>query len=336
MPITHLGSIPLLIAIADAKSLAAAAHRLSLSPSAVSKALARLERDVGTRLVSRNTHHLALTENGARLYEHFRRIAAEIEQSEMEVLESRTAVSGRIRVQLPTAFGRKIALPQLARFVRDYPNLGVDIEMSDRIIDLSKERVDVSVRFNDVGGPRLVARKLCTIRYVPCASPAYLEQRGGEPRTPDDLDRHRCLNYFIPQARRPRDWQFMDKGERFSKPISGPLNFNNLESLLEAAIAGLGIVMMPTFLVADAVRSGRMRVILRDYIAPGEQVYAVCLPHEAASPRVKAFTAFLRSAITAEVLCDDLADLPPRKARSEPSADRATRKANVPLPRARR
>ena len=335
MPITHLGSIRLLIAIADAKSLAAAAQRLSLSPSAVSKALARLERDVGTRLVSRNTHYLALTENGARVYERFRRIASELEQSEMEVLDSRTAVSGRIRVQLPTAFGRKIALPKLAQFVRDYPNLGVDIEMSDRIIDLSKERVDISVRFHDVGGTRLVALKLCTIRYVPCASPAYLDAHGGEPGTPDDLDRHRCLNYFMPQARRARDWQFMDRGERFSKAINGPLNFNNLESLLESAIAGLGVVMLPTFLVADAVRSGRMRVILRDYIAPGEQAYAVCLPHEATSPRVRAFIAFLRSAITTEVLCDDLADLPPRGDRPQPSAKRATRKAHAPRAGAR-
>ena len=326
MPITHLGSIPLLIAIADAKSMAAAAVRLSLSPSAVSKALARLERDIGTRLVSRNTHHLALTENGARLYEHFRRIAAEIEQAEIEVVESRTAVRGRIRVQLPVAFGRKIILPQLARFVRDYPNLGVDVEMSDRIIDLSKERVDVSVRFDDVGAPRVVARKLCTIRYVPCASPAYLAEHGPEPKTPDDLDRHQCLNYFIPQASRPRDWRFIDSGERFSKAINGPLNFNNLESLLESAMAGLGIVMMPTFLLADAVRSGKMRVILRDYIAPGEQVYAVCLPHEAASPRVKAFTAFLRSAITTDVLCDEIADPPPRRARPEASTPRGRKK----------
>jgi LysR family transcriptional regulator for bpeEF and oprC len=181
----------------------------------------------------------------------------------------------------------------------------VDIEMSDRVIDLSKERVDVSVRFRDVGGARLVARRLCTVRYVPCASPSYLAAHG-TPATPEDLDRHRCLNYFIPQATRSRDWQFADKGERFAKTINGPLNFNNLESLLESALKGLGVVMMPTFLAADAVRAGKLRVILNRYIAPGEQVYAVCLPHEAASPKVKAFIAFLRSTLSAEVLRDEL------------------------------
>jgi LysR family transcriptional regulator, regulator for bpeEF and oprC len=191
------------------------------------------------------------------------------------------------------------------RFVADYPRLGVDIEMSDRVVDLSKERVDVSVRFSDVGGARLVARKLCTVRYVACAAPAYLAAHG-TPTTPDELDRHRCLNYFIPQATRPRDWQFVDRGERFSKKINGPLNFNNLESLLESAVRGLGIVMMPTFLIWDAMRSGKLRVILHAYTAPGEQVYAVCLPHEAASPKVKAFIAFLRSTLSAEALRDDL------------------------------
>lgn len=305
MPLNHLGSIPLLLAIADARSLAGAAHRLGLSPSAVSKGLTRLERDMGTRLVSRDTHHLALTENGARLYERFQAIAQQIEQAEYEMVESRTALRGRLRVQLPIAFGRRIVLPHLPRFVADYPHLGVDVEMSDRMIDLSKERVDVSVRFHDVGGSRLVARRLCTVRYVPCAAPSYLSAHG-TPASPNDLDAHRCLNYFIPQARRSRDWQFVDEGGRFTKSISGQLNFNNLESLLESALKGLGIVMMPTFLVADAVRAGHLRVVLDRFIAPGEEVYAVCMPHEAASPKVKAFVAFLRSTLSAEVLRDEL------------------------------
>lgn len=307
MPLTHLGSIRLLLAIADTRSLAGAANRLGLSPSAVSKGLTRLERDMGARLVSRNTHHLALTQDGALLYERFLAIANQIEQAENEMVVARTALRGRLRMQLPTAFGRRIVLPELPRFVHDYPRLGLDVEMSDRVIDLSKERVHVSVRFREVGGDRLVARKLCTVRYVPCAAPSYLAAHG-TPATPDDLEGHRCLNYFIPQATRSRDWQFMDRGERFAKAINGPLNFNNLESLLDSAVKGLGIVMLPTFVAAPALRDGTLRLILARYIAPGEQVYAVCLPHEAASPKVKAFIAFLRSTLSNEALSDDISE----------------------------
>lgn len=333
MSITNLGSVTLLIAIAEAKSLAAAAHRLGLSPSAVSKALTRLERDFGTRLVARNTHHLALTEDGARLFDHFRRIAAQIEQAESDVVESRTSLRGRLRVQLPTAFGRKVVVPALGRFLRDYPNLGVNIEMSDRLIDLSQERVDISVRFSDIGGARLVASKLCTVRYVACASPAYLAAHP-EPVTPEDLDRHRCLNYFNLHTGRLRDWQFADRGERFAKAISGPLNFNNSESLLDAAIAGLGIVMVATFLAAEPVRAGRLRIILRDYIAPGQDFYAVCLPHEATSPRVKAFTAFLRSTISNEAIGDQIADSRPGRKSRRTGSTGAARQAGGRGPRA--
>lgn len=301
--IRELGLIKVLIAVGGTKSMTNAARVLGLSPSAVSKAVSRLEAAIGTRLVLRTSRRVALTDNGLRLYERFCHIMEELEQAESDVAVSRTSLRGRLKIQMPIAFGRRILLPALWRFASEYPHVELNVELSDRVSDLSEERLDVAVRIGDVGDARLVARKLCTLRYVVCGSPAYLAANP-EPRTPEDLVRHRCLAYYNPHTGRYRDWNFCKRGTTSSKTVHGTLNFNNTESLLDAAIAGLGLVAVSTFVAEEAVRAGKLRTVLDDYLCAGKDVFAVCLPHHATVPRVKALMKCLEIAIPTDPLWD--------------------------------
>ena len=288
----NLNSIKLVVALAEARSFTIAAHRLGLSPSAISKAVERLERELGERLFNRTTRRVALTESGAALYERFRRVLAEIDDAENEIARTRNVPRGRLHIQMPINFGRKVIVPSLPSFALRYPEVVTDVELSDWIPDMVEEHIDVAIRIGEIADSRLIARKLFSLRYVTCASPAYLETHG-EPRVPADLDEHSCLAFFDPRLGKYRDWLFGERGEHLVKPVSGRLNYNDTESLVEAAIAGAGIVTVSTFIVADAIRAGRLRVILKNFISKGPVAYAVYLPHSTASPRVKAFVDFL-------------------------------------------
>lgn len=305
MSLKSLGAVGVLIAVAETRSLTAAGNRLGLSPSAVSKALTRLEKEVGARLVMRSTRQVNITDSGLRLYERFKRVAAEMEQIESDLTSSQALYQGRLKVQLPVAFGRAVIVPSIGSFINAYPDLSLDIELNDRPTDLSAERIDLAVQIGEVSDTRLVAKKLCRLKYVVCAAPSYLAGRP-EPKTPADLSQHRCLAYFWPQTGRYREWGFFVKDQLVSFTPRGSLNFNNSESLVGAAIAGHGVTMVSTFIAAQAVRTGALRVLLKDYAGPGTDVFAVSLPHMTATPRVKAFRRFLQNVVPADPLWDEI------------------------------
>ncbi len=307
MHLKNLDSVPVLIAVAETKSLTKAAARLGVSPSAVSKSISKLESQLGARLVSRSTRRVSLTDGGARLYERFRRIAAEMDQLDSDLATTLTTFKGRLKVQLPIAFGRKVIVPYLGRFIESYPNLSLDIELSDRITDLNGEHIDLAVQIGEVSDAGLVARRICTLRYVACAAPAYLAQNP-EPAVPADLARHRCLCYFNPQTGRYRDWHFHVGDKDVVYTPKGYINFNNTESLLDAAVSGLGVIMISTFVAAHAVRTGKLKVLLKQYTAPGRDVFAVSLPHMATTARVKAFVSFLQGVVPLDPLWDQIVD----------------------------
>lgn len=305
MLLKHLDSVPVLIAVAETKSLTKAAARLGVSPSAVSKSISKLENELGARLVSRSTRRVCLTDSGERLYERFRRIAVEMDQLDSDLATTLTSFKGQLKVQLPIAFGRKVIVPYIGRFIEIYPNLTLDIELSDRITDLYGEHIDLAVQIGEVSDPGLVARRLCTLRYVACASPSYLTDHP-EPLGPDDLGKHRCLAYFNPQSGRYRDWRFVVGDKEIVRTPKGHINFNNTESLLDAAVSGLGVIMISTFVAAHAVRTGKLKVLLKQFTAPGRDVFAVSLPHMATTARVKAFVSFLQGVVPLDPLWDQI------------------------------
>lgn len=290
--------ISVFVRVAEARSFTVAARKLGITPSGASKAITRLEDRLGVRLVHRTTRSVSLTDDGTAFYDRCRQILGELEDAEAAVTRRRARPGGRLRVQMPVGFGQRILVPLLAQFVEQYPELVIDAELSDRDPDLADEGLDAAVKIGDLGDARLIARRLCDLRFVTVASPQYLE-RYGEPRTPDELEHHRRLVYYIPHTHRYREWHFSSDGVPYSRAYTGTLNLNNSQALLEAAIAGAGVANVSTFIAHDAVRAGTLKAILRDHVGVGPAVWVVYLERRHLSPRVQAFVQFLTDRIPA-------------------------------------
>jgi LysR family transcriptional regulator for bpeEF and oprC len=299
----NLNAIPLFISVGESPNLTAAGERLGLTGSAVSKAVTRLEEELGQRLIHRTTRKIRLTEEGLAFLERCRHILNEVAEAEAEVAHTRATPHGRLRVQMPIGFGRIVVAPALGEFTKRYPELVLDVEMSDRIVDIATEGKDAALHIGEVRDSRVIARKLCALRFVTCASPEYLA-RHGEPQIPEDLERHRCLGYFIPQAGHYRDWNFERAGQRIAMGVSGCLNVNNAESILDAAVAGAGIAHMATFVAAEAVRQGKLKIVLREFASVGPDVSVLYLPNKHMSPRIRALVDFLSTLVPAEPAWD--------------------------------
>lgn len=284
--------IAVFVRVVEAGSFTAAAGKLGLSQSAVSKSVTRLEERLGTRLLNRSTRRISLTETGSAL--HVRGLAAlkEMEEAELEVARLQTEPRGVLRVSAPMSFGVLHLAPLLPEFLRQYPALTVDMQMDDRLVDLVEEGYDLAIRIKALDDSALVAKRLAPCRSVTCAAPEYLA-RHGEPQTPRDLRDHRCLVYTY--RTNPLEWEFRDSaGKKISVTITGPLHCSSGLALREAALASAGILLTPTFYVGDAIKSGRLRPILTDYINfPEANVYAVYPERRHLSPKVRAFVDFL-------------------------------------------
>lgn len=288
----NLNALRVFVRVAETRSFTEAAKRLGLTSSAVSKAITRLEQEMNVRLLHRTTRSVGLTNDGASFFDHCIQILAQIEDAENLLGRSTSSPHGRLRVHMPVGFGRRVIVPALSRFIEQHPDLVLDAELSDRTVDLAYDGIDAAVYIGEPADSRLIARRLCNLHFVACASPEYLA-RHGEPKTPDELDQHHCLAYVQMHTGRYRDWQFVKNGHPYPKSVSGRLNINNAESLLEAACSGLGIAMISNFIAADAIRKGRLRCILTDYVSTGPQVSVLYLPSRNLSPKVRAFVNFL-------------------------------------------
>lgn len=255
------------------RSFSRAAAALGTSTSAVSKRIARLEQRAGARLLARTTRHVAPTEAGLALYERCLRILREVEDAELLVAGLAATPRGLLRLSVPVYFGEVYVAPLIAELLQREPELRVELSLSDRFVDLIAEGFDLAVRIGELSGASLSARKLAVTRVVLCASPDYLARRG-RPLTPKDLIDHDCLRYSLDPIR--HSWRFRGKkGEPIVIPVTGPLESNHGGSLREAAIAGLGLVLSPSFYVAEALESGALVTLLDEYCDVELGVFAV-------------------------------------------------------------
>ena len=229
--------IAIFVRVAQSASFTEAARQLGLSSSGVSRAIARLESRLGTRLVDRTTRRLSLTAEGSAYFERCRHILAELEAAEDALAEARGVPRGPLRIQVPRGFGRTVVVPALAGFLSRYPEVTVDITVNDGAIDPSEEGVDASFILGEPATGRYVARRICTIGYAVCAAPGYLEVHGA-PAELDDLARHRCLNYLRPRSGRRRDWTLRNRGKEVSLPVASVLNANDIQAVHQAACPG--------------------------------------------------------------------------------------------------
>ncbi|MEI9898894.1 MAG: LysR family transcriptional regulator [Hyphomicrobium sp.] len=287
-----LNALRVFVRVAQLKSFKAAAASLGLTSSAVSKAITRLEAEVGVGLLQRTTRSVGLTEDGAIFFDNCRQILGEIEQAESLLSRATTGPYGRLRVHMTEGFGRRVVFPTLRRFLDQHPSLSMSVELSDRVIDMASEGFDMDIRIGEVADSRLIARPLGRLTFVVCASPAYLK-RHGEPRTPEDLDRHNCLTYSQIHTGRLREWQFCEHGRSYGKTVAGSLHVNNSEALLVAAVSGLGVASISQFIAGDAIAAGKLKPVLTRFTAPGPPVHAVYAKGQHLSPKVRALAEFL-------------------------------------------
>ena len=285
------------VRVASSRSFTLAADRLGITPSAASKAIARLEQKLGVRLIVRTTRSVRLTEEGEILLASCQRVLIEMEEGEAALLRRVTELSGRLRLHSTLGFGRCVVVPLINEFSRARPELVIDVDLSEREVDLQQEPFDMSICFGDLPDSGLVARKLGYMRFVTVASPAYLSQHG-KPAKPGDLADHVCLGYFQPRTLRYRDWHFKGQGSRTAP--SAQLNVNNAQSLLDAAIDGIGIANVPKVMAWDAMQDGRLQALLEPFATIGWPVSLVYLERRYQSQRVKTLVDFLVKRIPAD------------------------------------
>jgi DNA-binding transcriptional LysR family regulator len=271
--------------VVEEGSFSAAARRLGISKASVSREISALERRLGAQLLRRTTRQMSLTEVGDVFHERCKRVLEEAEAAELSVSRLQAAPRGAIRMAVPMSFGHLQLAPRLPRFLARYPNVQVDLDVTDRVIDLVHEKMDLSVRIRRPREGSYVLRKLCPIRGLLCASPEYLEARGA-PSEPSDLREHNCLGYHGPSE----IWPF-SSGE--SIETRGSLYADNGDALRRAALAGLGVVYLPTFVVGDDLRAGRLRALLTQHTHVQMSLYAVYPESRHISPKVRAMLDWL-------------------------------------------
>lgn len=280
--------------VVEAGSFAQAARRIGSSRSAVSKAVAKLEKSLGAHLLNRTTRHLSLTEIGASVAEHCARMLEEASEAEKVVGSLSGEVRGILRVSASVAFGTLHVAPALAEFLPLHPELKIDLSITDRWVNLAEEGYDLAIHVTSDPQPNLVARPLAPIRRKLCATPDYFQRRG-VPQSPADLVSHNCLDYT--RSGEPGRWRFNGPGGEISVPINGPLHVDDDEALSQAVLGGLGVGLLPTFIIGKDLQNGRLQAVLSEYIPVERHVYAMYLPTRHLPSKVRVFIDFMISHI---------------------------------------
>jgi DNA-binding transcriptional LysR family regulator len=288
--VDKLGSLRAFVKVVELGSFSEAGRQLRLSRSAVSKYIAELEDDLGVQLLNRTTRHAAATESGQSYYERAVSILADIDAADQSVAQSHATPRGLLRVNAPMSFGTIKLGPLLADFMALYPELKIQLVLTDEHVDPVQEGLDVTLRIAELESSSLIARKIVPIDRVVCASPGYLK-RNGTPAHPSDLRQHNCLTYgFLSTG---NQWKLTGKdGDHWIQP-SWTLCANNAEVLCDAAVKGCGIALLPVFIAEHALTDGALRSILSDYKAPPLTLYAIYPPTRHLALKVRLFIDFL-------------------------------------------
>ena len=271
----------------------AAADRLGLSRAQVSKAVMQLEAFLGTRLLNRTTRRVGLTETGRAYYERASSILQDLDELEGIVREQTLQPNGVLRLSAPTSFGILHLHELIPRYIERYPGVQVSISLTDRFVDAIAEGFDLVLRIAELEDSSLIARRIAPCRRVLCASPGYLAKQGS-PAVPQDLAIHHCLVYA--NDLKPDTWTLQGPGGIESVRVNGPVCADNGDLLRAAAIAGLGITLLPTFIVGEDIRRGRLQVVLENFRPPELAINAIYPSRRYLSARVRTFIDFIGAA----------------------------------------
>jgi LysR family transcriptional regulator for bpeEF and oprC len=294
----RLDALKVFCCVVEAGAFSRAADRLGISTSSVTNQVASLESHFRVKLLNRTTRRMSLTDEGRQCYEHAVRLLGDVDELEGVLRQSNTTPSGLLRVDMPGIIGDLVVAPGLPLFLRSYPEITVRMTANDRLVDMVEEGIDVLVRIGHLPDTHLVAQTLATTRYVCCAAPSYLEQRG-TPQSPDDLPAFDCLNFIYPKARRIRPWRFERDGQPASVALRGVFGTDHVETLVAAAVAGGGIIQVLSLSVQDRIARGDLVPVLAEYAAAGPDVAVLFQQQHLRAAKVKAFVDFLHQAFRA-------------------------------------
>ncbi|MCT9070345.1 LysR family transcriptional regulator [Cupriavidus gilardii] len=291
-------ALKMFVETVDAKGFSAAARRLDLATSSVTRALDGLEQSLGAVLLNRSTRQVTVTEAGAAYYQQARRILEAVEEADALIADRGDVPVGQLRVSLPVAFGRRCIAPHLGTLLERYPQLDLEVTLTDDIVDLLGDRFDLSVRIGNAPSyDNVIARQIGMFRRHVVASPAYL-QRHGAPSLPDDLVGHACLRFRFGHGARDQVWTFERDGQRQIVPVHGHFRSNNIDVLHELVLAGAGIGLLPDWITDGDIACGRLQRLFDDWTVNPDQVSsgvsALYLPNQRGSRRIAAFLAFLQ------------------------------------------
>ena len=283
----RLAEMMTFVKVVETRSFSAAARQLGSSKSLVSKRVSNLEHSLGVRLLTRSTRSMSLTESGTAYYEQCARIAQAIEAAEQTVTRLQAQPRGILKVTTPVVFGGLYMARVMKSFRERFPDVEIELNASDRVADLVEEGYDLAIRLTEEPSPSVVARKLAPLRWVSCAAPAYLQQHG-VPQTPQDLLRHECLVYYGPGGQ--AGWRYRIDGKLTTLPVTGHYRVNTSEVMVQMALAGMGIALAPTYVLAPYLKSGGLVEVLPDSIAyPDKSLWVTWLPNRYMQPKVRAF-----------------------------------------------
>jgi len=279
------------IRVVEAGSISGAADRLGVAKSAVSRRLKELEAHLGVELFHRTTRRMNLTDTGRAFYHQSVRILEDVLEAELATSQAHGTLSGSLKIALPSTFGIMHMGPAINEFLREHPQIEFDLDFNDREVDLIQEGFDLAIRIAKLPDSSLIARRLAPVQTVICASPSYIEQMGA-PQTPDELVGHRCLVYSLLSDY--EYWYVTDSdGKEIKTKIQPYLKASTGEFLRDAAVEGMGIIMVPSFIAYKEIESGALVQILNDYISPKIDAYAIYPQTRHLSQRVRAFVDFL-------------------------------------------
>lgn len=278
------------ITVVDEGGFTRAAERLEMSPQLVSKYVSQLEQHLGVRLLNRTTRRIHLTEAGTRYHQRAQQVLTDIDDMEHQLGDLQTQARGLLRISAPVSFATRHLAPLLSDFQRAHPAVGIDLQLNDRKVDIVEEGFDVALRIGHLKSSSLIAKRIAPVRLVMCASPAYLA-RHGTPRRPEDLRAHRYLRYsYLEQDASESLFRWLTgRGQH----QGGDLVSNNGDVLVEAAIAGAGIALQPTFISGAAIQAGRLKVLLPEHEPRPMSLYAVYAHRQLLASKVRCFVDFL-------------------------------------------
>jgi DNA-binding transcriptional LysR family regulator len=286
-----LGAMALFVRAAETRSFSETARQLRITPSAVSRSIARLERELDARLLHRSTHAVTLTEAGQAFLERATRVVAEFEEAKDALEHGHRGPRGTLRVDAPLGLGRLVVAPMLPSFLTRYPDLRVELSLRDRIVDPIAEGIDVLVRIGEPKEASLTMRKVGVARFVVCGAPAYFKRRG-VPKSVADLARHDCLAFL--RAGRPRPWILREPdGGDGAPPIEmiprGRFATDNADALRDLAVAGLGLICLLDFMVTREIAARQLRTVLDERTIEQRTLFALQPLHRQASAKARVF-----------------------------------------------